>query len=249
MWLKNFIYNWLWTYKKICEAYIYTKKEDQLNWIQLSLKALKESSLWLFYVFLKGELDWWCKGDQVKSTMNNTSNRVVYLLWWYFLNPAVLLNLKNDLESEWINVHIINNRCYSKKSLWDTVKLLKNKMKLDQWKDIILFWYSAWWIIAHKIWEKNWYRSVSFWLSENPAKTMVWTLISLTREHNIKDVYIPDSGVSIVESFSLMVPNSWESKGNEIRLNNVYSHMTIWKREVTKKIVEQIVLWFENDKI
>ncbi len=170
----------------------------------------------------------------------------MYLLWWYYINPANLLELKREVEKQWVTVKIINQRYYSKKSLWKISRELKRQMDKDKWKEIILFWYSAWGVIAHKIWKRDWYKSVSFWLSEEPAKTMVWTLLSLTKEKEIKDLSIPENWVNIIEQFSAMVPNVWQEDENTIRLDDVYSHMTIWKEEVIQEIRKHILLWFQK---
>lgn len=249
MWIQNFINNWISTTKKIYEAWAETIEEKNISFMHFFWKALKQSSIWAYYVFLKAEIDWILKKTEIENTVNDTSDKVAYLIWWYYLNPATLLNLKKELESKWINTQIINERYYSKKSIWNNVKDLKSRMKNDKWKDIVLFWYSAWWVIAHKIWEKNWYKSVSFWISEKPEETMVWTLMSLTKDEKLSDTIIPESGVNIIETFSWMVPNTWNHPENTIKLDDVYSHMTIWKEDVINEITKQILLWFKNTRI
>jgi len=246
MWIKKFLNNWISTTKEIYKASTEVINREKLGLIHFFWKALKESSIGAYYVFLKAEIDWIIKKNEIENTINKTSNEVAYLLWWYYLSPATLLELKNELESKWINVKIINKRYYSKESIWVIIRELKNSLTENKWKDIVLFWYSAWWAIAHRVWAKNWYKSISFWLSEDPKKTMVWTLLSLTKEKELENTVIPESGTNIIESFSWMVPNTWEIWENTIRLNDVYSHMTIWKKEVIDEVVKQILLWFKN---
>ena len=222
---------------------------DWLSFTQFFLKALKDTSIWAYNVFIKAEIDWLMKRNEVERVVNDNSEKVAYLIWWYYLSPSSLLNIKKELEKQWISTKIINKRYYSKKSLSLLVRELKTKMKEGKDKDIVIFWYSAWWIIAHKVWEKSWYKSVSFWISEEPSKTMVWTLLSLTKKDEIKDIDIPESGISLVESFSAMVSNILNWQDNTIRLDKVYSHMTIWRQDVVEKIVKQILLWFKNERI
>lgn len=249
MWIQNFVNNWIDTSKKIYEAWKETMENEKISFLNFFWKALKQTSIWAYYVFLKWEIDWIIKKNEIENTVNDTSDKVAYLLWWYYLNPATLLKLKDELESKWINTKIINERYYSKKSLGITIRDLKSRMNDDEWKDIVLFWYSAWGVIAHKIWEKTWYKSVSFWVSEKPIETMVWTLLSLTKDEQLKNVSIPESWVNIIESFSWMVPNVWNDMKNTIKLKNIYSHMTIWKKEVIDEITKQIILWFKRDRV
>lgn len=247
MWIKNFVSNWVITLWKIYEAWKQTMEKENLNLLIFFWKALKDSSIWAYYVFLKWELDWIIKKNEIEFIKNETSEKVAYLIWWYYLNPATLLDLKKSLENKWISVKIINERYYSKETLSNVIKELKVRLKKDSWKDIVLFWYSAWWWIAHRIWEKSWHKSVSFWISENPNETMVWTLLSLTKKEKLWDVEIPKTWTNIIESFSWMVPFVWELWENTIQLSNTYSHMTIWREDVIEEITKQILWWFKND--
>lgn len=249
MWVENFVDNWIDTLKKIYNDWKEVMKNDKLTFLQFFAKALKDTTIWAYYVFLKSEIDWIIKKNEVQSTINDTSNKVAYLIGWYYLNPSSLLKLKSSLEKEWVCVKIINERYYSKESLWNLVRELKTKIREDKYKDVVLFWYSAWWIIAHKVWEKSWYKSVSFWVSNEPSKTMVWTLLSLTKKDEISDINIPKNWINLEESFSAMVPNVWDWKENTIRLDNVYSHMTIWREDVVNEITKHILLWYNTIRV
>jgi hypothetical protein len=249
MWIKNFVNNWIDTSKKIYQSGIETMNRDKLNFIQFFWHALKQSCIWAYYVFLKWEIDSFLKANEVQSVQNETSNKVAYLIWWYYISPATLLNLKQKLENEWIQTEIINQRYYSKKTITQNILSLKNKLNNNQWKDIVLFWYSSWWMIAHRIWKKSWYKSVSFWLSEDPARTMVWTLVSLTEDKQLKKIDIPDSWTNIIESFSAIVPNDENIWINTHRLEEIYSHMTIWDHKVIEEISKNILQLFNSTRI
>ncbi len=246
--LKNFIMNWIDSSKKAYKAWIETINDKDMGLHTFFWKCIKESSIWLYSVFIKGELDGILKQKHVDNVINKNSNEVAYLLWWYYLNPSTLLSIKTNLENKWVSTRIINKRYYSKQSLALTIRTLKNKIKQDVWKNIVLFWYSAWWNIVHRIWEQDWYKSVSFGTSEQPEKTIVGALLSLRKNKKMKCLLIPKNWVNIIETFSGMVPHTWENKENTIKLNDVYSHMTIWKKEVIEEVVKQILLWFEQNK-
>lgn len=53
----------------------------------------------------------------------------------------------------------------------------------------------------------------------------MWEL--LTKDEKIKDVDITENWLNIIETFSWMVPQSWEISENTIKLDDVYYHMTI----------------------
>jgi hypothetical protein len=249
MWINNFVNNWIQTSKKIYEAWLEKMNNDKLNFIQFFWRALKQSSIWAYFVFIKWELDNLLKTQEINNIRNHTSNKIAYLIGWYYLSPATLLNLKKELESNWVQAKIIDERYYSKETLNNNVYSLKNKLKEDKWKDIVLFWYSSWWVIAHRIWEQSGYNSVSFGLSGTPNETMVWTLLALTKEGKFNDFQIPKTGKNIIEWFSAIVPQTWDISDNTIKLNNIYSHMTIGKQDVVGEITSQILQSYNTTRV
>lgn len=249
MWLKNFVDSWINTTKKIYESGNEAILLNNLSLLEFFWKALKDTSIWAYNVFIKAEIDWLLKKWEVEKVVNETSDKVAYLLWWYYLNPSTLLNIKNKLEQSGVKTILINERYNSKKTLWNTIRNLKEKINQEKWKDIVLFGYSAWWVIAHRIGRMKWYKSVSFWITDKLSETMVWTLLSLTKDDKIKDFNLPDSWINIEETFSAMVPNMKDSKKNSIRLDNVYSHMAIWRDDVIEEINKQILMAFKSKRI
>lgn len=245
MWVSKFFENWINTLWKIWDAATQTSQRENLSLFWFLLKAIRDSSLWAYYVFLKWEIDALVKREEINGVKNETSQQIAYLIWGYYLSPSVLLPIKERLEDEWISVKLINQRYYSKKSIQILVSDLHRKLRNDKGKDIVLFWYSAWWMVAHKMWSISWYSSVSFWLSEKPEETMVWTLLSLTKVWKIKDIKIPNSWVNIIETFSAMVPNT-EVPENSVRLNDVFSHMIVWRWDVVEEIVSNIIWKFKR---
>ena len=249
MWINNFVTNWIQTSKKIYEAGLEKINNDNISFMHFFWRALKESSIWAYYVFIKWELDNALKTQEINNIKNNTSNKVAYLIGGYYLSPATLLNLKEELENHWVQAKIIDERYYSKDTLNKNIYSLKNKMKQDKWKDIVLFWYSSWGVIAHRIWEQSGYNSVSFGLSETPNETMVWTLLALTKDDKFKDFHIPETGKNIIEWFSAIAPQTWNISNNTTKLNNIYSHMTIGKKDVVDEITNHILQSYNTSRI
>ena len=110
MWINNFITNWIQTSKKIYEAWAEKMNNDNWGFIHFFWRALKESSIWAYYVFIKWELDNLMKNHELHATQNDTSNKVAYLVGGYYLSPATLLNLKQELENNWVHAKSINER-------------------------------------------------------------------------------------------------------------------------------------------
>jgi hypothetical protein len=242
--LQKFITTWV---KTIREQYYAIKElglDDTFRVLSFVAYCLRDTFPWAYYVFIKSEIEALRRGNEIEKVKNETSQKVAFLLWWYYLSPAVLLPLKESLEKEGVKVVLLNKRQYNSESLREYAKMLKSKLSGEKWKDIVLFWYSSWGIIAHRISEQLDLKSVSFWTPLEVDKTMVGTLIAGTSGRDMKPINIPKNGVNLVETFSFMVPrisNIWE---NEKRLADVYSHMTIWEERVIETIKNTILSKF-----
>ena len=90
---------------------------------------------------------------------------------------------------------------------------------------------------------------MSFGLSETPNETMVWTLLSLSKDNKFDNLKIPETWKNIREWFSAIVPQVWELPQNTTQLDNIYSHMTIWKKEVIEEIVNQILESYNTTRV
>ncbi|MDD2871360.1 MAG: hypothetical protein PHS49_05190 [Candidatus Gracilibacteria bacterium] len=249
MGLKNFVDSGINTTKKIYESGNEAILLNNLSLLEFFGKALKDTSIGAYNVFIKAEIDGLLKKGEVEKVVNETSDKVAYLLGGYYLNPSTLLNIKNKLEQSGVKTILINERYNSKKTLGNTIRNLKEKINQEKGKDIVLFGYSAGGVIAHRIGRMKGYKSVSFGITDKLSETMVGTLLSLTKDDKIKDFNLPDSGINIEETFSAMVPNMKDSKKNSIRLDNVYSHMAIGRDDVIEEINKQILMAFKSKRI
>jgi hypothetical protein len=242
--IKDFWNNLINTWHKIYDAWKEAMDNEQISFLKFFWKALKDTSIWAYYVFLKWEIDGLLKKEEISRVKNETTEKVAYLLWGYFLNPATLINLKTELENQWISVKMLDKRYNSKSSLNSYLRELTTKLNSDEWKDIVLFGYSSGGILAHKIWKKHGHSVVSFWVPEDPKESLVWSLVSLTKDSQLEKTMFSENSTNIVETFSAMVPNTeneWD-----VKLKDVYSHMTIWREDVVEQLANEVMKWFNR---
>lgn len=246
--VKNFFTTWFSTSYEIGKAFNQASKRADISRFKLFSSALRQSSSWAYYLLQREILDYFLRYSRnPKSLCNEVSDKVAILIPWYNLTDKSLEELKNSLIGQWVQVETIDIRMrttkdilYIRRKVWEILNKTWDQQR-------VLFWYSSWGIIAHKIWQRKNIPSVSFWAPSNTSLTMITTLLELFWDPPKKDIDIPNGSINIIEEFSSMVPHTWDIPKNTEIVPWVHSHMSIHQLNVVERITQEIMQRFSVD--
>jgi hypothetical protein len=223
-------------------------RQDKIWFARFFLHCMKQTLPGAYAIFIKAELNKVLQKNTISSIQNTTSTRVAVLSAGYYMSPVVLDSLKKTLEEKWIEVIVCDHRYISQSWIKKQIGILKSIVEKKKWenKKVVIFWYSSWGIIAHRVWAQFDIPSISFGSPEDSHQSLVGNMLEISMWVQPRVFSIPEKGVNLRESFSAMVPRTTHDKKNTIVLPGIYSHMSINVPDIIKEITTKIIEKLES---
>lgn len=184
--------------------------------------------------------------DKTLEIINDTNKKIVIVIPWFWSTTGILPKVKDRIKKEWYNCIPIDNRIWFhnlKKIQRKTIRDILNVLSNNQWKDIVLFWYSYWWWIAHIVWDKHNIPQVTYWTPTNSSDAPFWVWANYygIEMKKYKGKWSNQS-IDIVEEFSFANPFPWDRK----IVNWTLSHFSPNSKKWLDIIIDSINSIFEK---
>lgn len=228
---------------------------DCSNW--KTIEYIKNAFRFLFQTYVRdlpyiivNELVYYIEMLIISNKLNfekeNIKDKVlIILIPWFGSTTWLLRKLKNEIKESWYDYIPVDNRIYfhnlkakQKSTYLEVIRILKENKN----RSVILFWYSHWWTIAHKIWKRKELPQVTYWTPISSDIPFTSWLVYYWMELNwASGIWPNELSFDITEQFSFSNPNPWERKVVKWE----FSHFWVnWK-----KSVEMIMNWIKESLI
>ena len=255
----KFVSTWLSTSWEIIKAFRESSQKNQITKFWLFLSALRQTSSWAWYLLQRELFDSYRKRlweilstwnpkqkDKIEGVSNTVSDKIAILIPWYNLTDKSLVEVKNSLHKQWVQVESITTRMRNSRDMREIRSKVQDIINNSKWKQVVLFWYSSWWIIASRVAEKENIPYVWFWVPAHTQYTMITTLLELWWKAPKKPVHTPEGSISLVEEFSAMVPRTWELPDRTEVIHWVHSHMSVHQPRVVERVTQEVMKRFSS---
>lgn len=183
--------------------------------------------------------------EKQDSIQKEIMDKIVILIPWFTSNIWALPNLIKAIDSGGYTCLPINKRLLFhniEKVQWQIIKEVLSIIKKNKDKQMVLFWYSYWWSIAHMIWAKRNIPQVTYWAPLDSANIPITVWLHLFWKTIATPMGANGNSIDIVEAFSPENPFPWD----RIVAKWVLNHFSPNRKEAIDLIMEWIDQSFKN---